>query len=485
MKATIASALLLLPLAATAAESQQRVISDRVARAMPTTYQAPDCGLKSNHFKVSSGATYLKTGIETDVGENQKRALDSGERVLLEAMQQNDQDDNPAAWYYLGRIYLQRGDIYGADSALTRAEKMAPACAKDIDLYRRNAWVSLIKGGNDFEEQKNTDSALAMYRQAGVVYRKSPIPYYQVAAVMNDQKQVDSATVYFGRAVEAGANVTDTIEINVRNRSAFNLGALLLNAQKHAEAAAAFERYLKWVPNDVEAKRGLAAAYRGQGQVAKAQALEQEVVAAGGSRASAGGAPGAGAGAGSADLMNVGVSLYNDKKYAEAAEAFSKVAQAEPYNRDALFNLANTYLAVRDGPKLLATAQRLSAMEPLNENSLKLVGEGYKQSKKVDEAIMVAEKVLAMPVDVKVTDFTPGPSDAKLTGTATGREAQTPAGKPIPPAPVTIVVEFLDAKGTVVGSQDVALPALAAGKSQDITAAAKGAGIVAWRYKQK
>jgi tetratricopeptide (TPR) repeat protein len=183
--------------------------------------------------------------------------------------------------------------------------------------------------------------------------------------------------------------------------------------------------------------------------------------------------------------MNVGVSLYNDKKYAEAAEAFSKVAQAEPYNRDALFNLANTYLALRDGPKLLATAQRLSAMEPMNENSLKLVGEGHKQSKQVDEAIKVAEKVLAMPVDVKVTDFTPGPADAKLTGTATGREAQTPAGKPIPPAPVTMVVEFLDAKGTVVGSQDVALPALAAGKSQDITAAAKGAGIVAWRYKQK
>ena len=76
MKATIASAILLLPLAATAAEAQQRVISDRVAKSMPTTYQAPDCGLKSGHFKVSSGATYLKTGIETEVPENQKRALD-------------------------------------------------------------------------------------------------------------------------------------------------------------------------------------------------------------------------------------------------------------------------------------------------------------------------------------------------------------------------------------------------------------------------
>jgi tetratricopeptide (TPR) repeat protein len=483
VKATIASAILLLPLAAGAAESQQRVLSDRVAKAMPTTYRAPDCGLKSGHFKVSSGATYLKTAVETEVAENQTRALESGEKVLLEAMQQNKQENNPAAWYYLGRIYLQRGDIYGADSALGRAEKLAPACASDIDLYRRNAWVALIKGGNGFEEQKNLDSALVLYRQAGLIFRKSPIPYYQAAAVFNEKGAADSAATYFGRAAEVGANATDTTEQQIRNRSAFNYGALLLNARKYAEAAAAFEKYLKWVPTDVEAKRGLAGAYRGQGQAAKAQALEQEIVAAGGSVAPAGGAPGAGAG--TADLMNVGVNLYNDKKYAEAAEAFGKVAEAEPYNRDALFNLANTYLALKDGPKLLAAAQRLSAIEPMNENSLKMVGEGYKLSKQVNQAVKVAEQVLALPVDVRVTNFSAGPNDATLTATATGRQAQTAAGKPIKPVPVVLAVEFLDAKGTVVGSQDVQVPALAAGKSQELKATAKGAGIAAWRYKQK
>lgn len=481
MKATIASAMLFLSLAATA-ESQQRVVSERVAKSMPTSYQAPDCGLKSGHFKVSSGATYLKTGVEADIPENASRALDSGERVLLEAMRQNNQAGNPSAWYYLGRIYLQRGDIYGADTALARAEKLAPACAKEIDGYRRNGWVALIKGGNGFEEQKNLDSALALYRQAGVVYPKSPIPFYQAASVFNQQGATDSAAAYYGKAVAASASVTDTTEQKIRNRSAFNQGALLLNAQKHAEAAAAFEKYLGWVPNDVEAKRGLAAAYRGQGQTDKAQALEQQIVASGGT-AAAGGAPGAGAG--TADLMNVGVNLYNDKKYAEAAAAFAKVAESEPYNRDALFNLANTYLALRDGPKLLETAQRLSAIEPLNENSLKLVGEGYKQSKKVDDAVKVAEKVLALPVDIRVTEFGTGANTATLTATATGREAQTPAGKPIPPAPLTLAVEFLDAKGAVVGSQDVQVPALAAGKTQELKATAQGGGIVAWRYKQK
>ena len=483
MRAMIASAVLLLPLAATTAEAQQqRVLSQRVAQSMPSSYRAPDCGLKSGHFKVSSGASYLKTGIETDVPDNQQRALENGEKVLLEAMRQNNQGNNPAAWYYLGRIYLQRGDIYGADSALGRAEKLAPDCAKEIDGYRQNAWVALIKGGNGFEEQKNLDSALALYSQAGTIFRKSPIPYYQAANVFNEQGKADSAAAYYGKAVAAGANATDTTEKKIRDRSAFNQGALLLNAQKHAEAAAAFERYLRWVPKDIEAKRGLAAAYRGMGQAEKAQALEQQIVAAGG--ASGGGAAGGG-GAGSTDLMNVGVNLYNDKKYAEAAEAFAKVAAAEPNNRDALFNLANTYLALKDGPKLLATAQRLQAIEPLSENTLKLVGEGYKQAGNVDEAVKLAEQVLALPVDVRVSDFAAAGNGATLTGTATGRQAQTAAGKPIPPAPITLTVEFLDAKGAVVGSQDVQIPALAAGKTHEIKAAAQGAGIAAWRYKRK
>jgi hypothetical protein len=46
-------------------------------------------------------------------------------------------------------------------------------------------------------------------------------------------------------------------------------------------------------------------------------------------------------------------------------------------------------------------------------------------------------------------------------------------------------VEFLDAKGTVVATQDVQVPALEAGKSQELKATAQGSGIAAWRYKQK
>jgi tetratricopeptide (TPR) repeat protein len=478
VNAQIASAFILLSVGATVGQAQQPVLNDRVAKSMPTSYKPAECKIKPNHFKVASAAGYLKSAIETDVPESKTRILGQGEKVILEAMQQNGQEKNPAAWYYLGRIYLQQGNLYPADTALTKAEQLAPDCAKDIAGYRRNAWVALVKAGSKFEEDQNPDSALVLYRQAGAIYRGSPITFYQTAAIMNDKGQPDSAAYYFGQAATVAAASTDTTDIKYRNRSMFNQGALLLNGKKYDQATVVFEQYLKLVPTDNEAKRGLAAAYRGSGKIEQAQALEKELVAAGG-------APGAASAAASQDLMSAGVNAYNDKKYADAAAAFEKLVAAEPNNRDALYNLSNTYLAMKNGPKLAETAAKLVAIEPLSETALKLQGEGYKQSAKVDDAVKTAEQVLALPADVKASDFTATGSGANLTLTATGRAAQTAAGKAIPAVAVPIVIEFLAGSGTVVATQEAQVPALAAGASQEVKVAGQGSGITAWRYKRK
>jgi tetratricopeptide (TPR) repeat protein len=485
VNAKITSAILLLCVNATLASAQQpsaqqTLVSDRVAKSVPAKYEPAQCNIKPNHFKVGSGAGYIKAAVETDVPESKTRILGQSEKVLLEAIHQNGQEKNPAAWYYLGRTYLQEGKLYPADTAFTRAEQLAPDCAKDIGVYRRNAWVALVNAGSKFEEDKNTDSAFALYQQANAIYRGSPVAFYRTASIMNDRSKFDSAAYYFGQAVAVSANSTDTTDQKYRNNSAFSQGVLLLNAKKYDQAASVFEQYLKWVPNDAQAKRGLAQAYRGQGKNEQAQALEKELVASGGA-----GAPGAGGGAGSQDVMSAGISLFQDKKYAEAATAFEKVVQAEPYNRDALSSLANTYLALQNGPKLLATAQRLAAIEPMSESALKLLGEGYKQSSKVDDAVKTAEQVLALPANVKASDFATSGTGASLTLTAVGRSAQTASGKPIAPAAVPITVEFINATGQPVASQDAQIPAVANGSSQEVKVDGKGAGITAWRYKRK
>jgi tetratricopeptide (TPR) repeat protein len=455
--------------------AQQPALNERVARSMPSRYVPPDCGLKAGHFKVSSGATYLKTGTETEIPANRTRALETGHKVLLEAINQNGQGKNPAAWYYLGRIYLQRGDIVGADSALTKAESMFPQCKEDIAKVRQTAWVPLVNAGIDFSKAEKNDSALALYQQANTIFRDKPVAYMNAGVIFANSGQTDSATVYFQKASEI-AERTNAVED--RNAATRNWGASLQRSGKHKEAIPVLEKYVSWVPKDVEVKRALASSYRATGQNDKAAAIEKEVGAA----PATAGAPAAAATSGA---MNAAIALYNEKKYDQAAAAFEKVVAAEPYHRDALFGLANSYIGLKNGPKLAETAARLADIEPMNAEIVRMLATGQRLAKKEAQANKTAIRVLSMPITVEVTQFAPTAQGATINATATGREAQTPQGKPVAAKPMTLVFELLDTKGTVVANQEVSVPALKPGQSHPIEVKAQGAGITAWRYKQK
>lgn len=475
MRTRIVSAITLLGAVSAAPAVAQAVINDRVAKGMPSKYTPPTCSIKAGHFKVQSGATYLKTGIETEVPENRERALANGKRVLLEALEQNGQDKNPALWYYLGRIYLQQGDIQGADSALSKAETMMPACKKDISEVRYTGWVPLVNAGITFSKQEKNDSALALYRQANTIYRDKPLAFLNAGVIFANANQADSAIAYFQKAAQV-AEQTNAVED--RNAATRNLGALLQRQGRHKEAIPVLEKYVGWAPKDVEVKRALASSYRATGQNDKAKAIEDEVGAAPA-------APGAAAARSpAADKMAAAVALYNEKKYAEAAAAFEAVLAVEPYNRDALYGLANAYVGLKS-PKLADAAARLVAIEPVNDEAVRLLANGQRMAKKESLANKTAIQLLGMPTTVKVTQFAPTADGATITGTATGREGETAQGKPLVPKAMTLVFEFLDTKGAVIANQEVAVPALKAGETHPIEVKAPGQGIAAWRYKQK
>jgi len=473
VKIQIVLASMLAGSAAVPAAAQQAAPNSRVVAALPSRYVPPECGLKPGHFKVSSGATYLKTGVETEVPDNRNRALASGSKVLLEAIQKDGQEKNPAAWYYLGRIYLQQGDLAGADSSFSKAESLSPGCKADISKVRYTGWIPLVNGGVEFAKKQQNDSALVLFREANSIYRDKPAAFLNAGVIFANAGQTDSAIVYWEQAAEIAERTNATEDRNVATR---NLGAMYQRANRHKEAVPVLERYLSWVPNDAEVKRALALSYRANGQTEKAVALEKEVGAA---PAAPAGPPSVAGGA-----MNEAISLYNGKKYQEAAAAFEKVVASEPYNRDALFGLANSYIGLKNGPKLAETAARLVEIEPMNDEIARMLATGQRMAKKESLANKTATQVLGMPLAVSITQFAPTASGASLTGTATGREAQTPQGKPIAAKPVTLIVEFIDIKGTVIANQEVQIPALKPGQSQPIEAKAEGAGITAWRYKR-
>jgi tetratricopeptide (TPR) repeat protein len=452
------------------------LLSDRAARAMPGSYSDPLCELKGTHYKTTAAIENLKNALEATDTAKRTRELAKGREVLLDAITKNKQGKSSTAWFTLGRIYLYQGDVVGADSALTHAQEISPKCAGTFQGLRYQVWLPVMNAASEFAKANRNDSALALFRQAAAIDPSNPQAAMGAGVILANGGQTDSAIADF-QSVARLAERARMLEL--RNQATLNLALMLQRANRHPAAVAAFEQYLGWMPNDVEAKRALAVSYRATGEKEKAERLDQVLLQGSGGSKAGGGPP-----ADPDEAMRVGITYYNEKQWAEAARAFELAVAAAPYNRDALYALSNSYLALEDGPKLVQAAEKLVTIEPLNLDALKLLGAGYRKTNQSREALQVAERIFGLGVDVAIQGFTVSADTVTVTGTATGRAAQTAKGKAIPPAATALEFEFLDGKGNVVDSASAQIPALKPSVSAPVSIRTVGKGIVGWRYRR-
>src|SRR5690606_25431652 len=189
---------ILMTVGASAASAQGRVAG--VAKAMPTRYIEPTCDLRAGHFMVQSGVTYLAVGSGgnrnvdgTTDPEKVETALNNAVRVITQAIRENNQGNNPAAWYYLGRAYLQMGDVVGADTAFTRAVSLAPACSEDVKSWRQRAVLPLMAPAAEYADQGKIDSAIVLLKQASSMAPGMPQADYNIGVLYANADQPDSA----------------------------------------------------------------------------------------------------------------------------------------------------------------------------------------------------------------------------------------------------------------------------------------------------
>jgi tetratricopeptide (TPR) repeat protein len=477
VKSWLPIALAVLIILPSQAAAQGALRSIRAAKAMPASYSEPACELSGSHYKTNAAARNLQSALGAERADNRVRELEKGRKLVVEAIEQDKQGKSSAAWFLLARIYLYEGDLTGADSALRHAAAITPDCAGTFEGLRYQVWAPLINAGVEFVKAEAHDSALALFREAAAIDPRQPQPLLAGGVILANRGETDSAIAWFSRAAGAaeGADVPDQ-----RNQATFNLAAMLQRAGRHAEAAAALERYIRWSPKEVEAKRALATSYRALGRTQDAERLEGEVIAVAGADTSS-----------AVDTkqlvydraMRTGVEHYNAKRWKEAAAAFREAVTAAPHSRDAIFALANAQLAMKDTDGLVRSAELLFGMDPMNEDVLGLLAAGYQRSRQPKRSAETATRLLGLGTSIAVERLAVESDGASLSGKATGRAAQTADGKPISAKPVRVLFEFLDQGGAVVDSQAVEIPALKAGETHTLSLRAAGKGIVGWRYR--
>src|SRR3989475_632390 len=391
----------------------------------------PPCEISAAHFKVNGGVLPLKAAAEKP--DQRTGQLAEARRVLVEAILQDKQDKNPGAWYYLGRYYFETADAAGADSALARALALAPQCQQDIDGYRRRPWATtpharLRASVDSIDRGLESDSTILARLTASSQSRKARGRRLAPA----DQQTFTRDSSGRAQAV-AQARVA---RVALLQQMAADSGKL---QAAFAPAISALQDYLGAYPGELDAATSLATLYAQSGRAAAAAAVFDSVAA----RAQS---------FDPEELFTAGQRLMSQRWYRAGARALALALTKNPYRRDALYSLGVGYYQLRDSTNLLAVAQRLVQLDPLNRSSIKLLAPAWDLRGRRDSTLRyLAQADSLLAVEVTVSSFVPDSGGAAVTLLATNL-------RPAPSKPFRLTLEFLDPQGKPVASETRDVP---------------------------
>lgn len=434
------------------------------------------CDLSTGHYLVNSAVLYLRNATTTRFPDQRQRDLRDAHRVLSQALEQGRESD-PAVWYYLGRYHTMLTDLPGADSSFDRAVALAPACASDIRQYRRTMWVPEFNRGVAAVQSGDNDAAKEALRAANMIYDQEPPGFYTLAQIFANEGNPDSAVFYYRRTIAvAGDSLNADTELGqstLRN-STFNTAVLFQRDLNYDSAAAWYQRYRRIDPDDPQALVRLAEVLSASGLESQASALYDTVLVR------AGDLP-------ALDVFATGVALFRGNRFERAARAFELGLERSPFYRDALFNLANTYLSLANdsattaarklelGGMMQPVIERLILGDPANTASMRLLAASFQLRDMQDSTLAVLERAQSLRYDITVSMFqSVGGGTWEIRGLITN------------PADVTVdvpalIFEFLSEAGDVVTAQT--LDAQSVETAVPFGFRVEGEAIASWRYR--
>lgn len=409
------------------------------------------------------------------------------------------------------------------DSLFRIVEATKPGCA-DYTAYWRGGqkfYLDLVNGAINAMNGDKLDSAEYYATQAQRVFPTSPYGGMVLGGVANKKNNTADAVKYWQMAADAADK--DTSYRDVRRQVLSNIGATMLSVARDPKTAK---------PAQVEAAKRAAEAYtqlvaipgtKGPYLSGGRQNLQAALLIAGDTSSAVKTYEAMLANPSAyeyQDLLNSAVNASRANRSADAAKLFEATLAQNPYNRDALFNLAVMHLTLNQHDKVGPIVTRLVAVDPGNPDNYLLGARAYvdlaKKAKGTaatalnDTTVSWYTRATKLPIDVQFTEFTPTETKLEVAGTVLDRRDKVdeadaaasatttrtrtqaaaaarakPAAKAAtsyPPRAVTLKFDAIDQKGAVLGSQTVTTAALQPGKSAEFRVSIDAPKAVAFRY---
>src|SRR5687767_5974730 len=362
-------------------------------------------------------------------------------------------------------------DLFAAaDSAFTAVERALPNCATLTRQWRQQKpWLNSLNASINALNDGQLDSAEVYAKRSLLLDRSAPYAYSVLGSVAQARMKAVPASDAAKRAALATAASdywkqtltaagTDTIYADVRTKTMYELAvAASERAQREsgaAKRAAAREAIKPWQDYIMVANNDLLLA----------DAIDQAA----------------------AMYYDAGVAATRAKRYTDAVTLFQAALTQNPYSRDAINNLAASYIQTGEFPKAFPLIDKLVQLDPSNPDNPLLYAFAYqgmykatkdKKLQKIytDSLIYFNERSESAPVKVAVREFNRRPNETILVGTVKnlGKAAKT----------YSLTVEFLDKSGNVVTTETVSVGPVAANATQEFKINSAKGGVSGYRYK--
>ena len=376
-------------------------------------------------------------------------------------------------------------DLFAAaDSAITIVEQSSPACATYMAPFRQQrAWLNVTNAAINALNDKKLDSAEIFARRSLTLDRKSPYAYSVLASLAKERKNYPMMLEYSKQTIAAAG--TDSAYADIRDRTNYDVAATMTlraqeatGADKKAMAREAISGWQQLLTSKDDAQGTTAVSSIARMYIAAGDSLQigkiYAPMIAGPSNYSEGA------------LLQAGVVASQFKRPDDAALLFNAVASQNPYQRDALNNLAASYIQAGENDKVKPIIDKLVSLDPSNPDNWLLYAFNYvgllKKTKNPkltkqynDSLVFYNTKYEKMTVKVAFTEFTRNAQGTTLVGTIENRGT---VAKTYP-----LVVDFLGPKGEVLATETASVGPVSPKGTQPFRIKNVKTGIAGYRYK--
>lgn len=377
-------------------------------------------------------------------------------------------------------------DLFAAaDSSITIVEQSSPACAEFMAPFRQQkAWLNVTNAAINALNANQLDSAEIFARRSVTLDRKSPYAYSVLASIAKTRKNYPAMLEYARQTITAAG--TDTTYDDIRSRTLYDVAATMTlraeaatGAEKRTlarEGITAWNAVLAGSKDDInstQAVANLAKLHIAAGDSVSIPKIYAQMIAEP-SKFSEGA------------LLQAGVVASQYKRPDDAALLFGAVVERNPYQRDALNNLAASYIFTGDYDKVLPVVAKLTALDPNNPDNWMFYAFTYagmlKNTKAArltkaytDSLTVYNNKADKMALKVSFTEFSRNNEGTTLVGKIENRGTAAKT--------YNLSIDFMDAKGNVLFTETASVGPVAPKASKEFTMKNAKTGVAGFRYK--